>query len=81
MQPFKEAITDERNQQDILLWLLVGSVISIVVLSFTALLISRAVDIGSVGTSLATIIGLGGVGYGVKRVGEKYGDNPPCDPH
>ena len=80
LKTVKEAITDERNQQDILLWLLVGGVIAFIGLGYCSLFVAKTVDIGSFGTGLAAILGLGGFGYGAKRLGEKYGDSPPCDP-
>ena len=77
---FNEAITDEKDQQDILLWLLAGSIVSIILLAFCTLHITRNIDISAVGTSLAGILGLGGFGYGAKRLGEKYGSDSSSDP-
>lgn len=77
---FKGAVTDEHDDFDGLLALIICSVILGCLLTLWKVFHGSDFDFEKFGTGIASIIGAGGMGYGAKRLGEKYGRSDPCDP-
>lgn len=70
----KHALTDENGDFDPILGVIIFAVLYGCALSgFDVWRHGTTFDFGKFGEGISTILGAGGLGYGLKRVGEKYG--------
>ena len=70
----KGGVTDENDDFDGMLAIIIGAAILGCLLTLhDVFVLHHAFDFEKFGTGAATLIGAGGMGYGAKRLGEKYG--------
>ncbi len=74
MLKFKGGITDENDDFDGLLATIIFTVLfGCFLTGWSFFLRDKEFSFTDFGTGVAALIGAGGAGYGVKRLGEKYG--------
>jgi hypothetical protein len=74
MHSVRQAITDEEDRHDIFLWVFIVGVGGLLLLTGTHIYKGNVPSLSDFAQSFAWLLGGGGGGYSVKRLGEKYGN-------
>ena len=80
MLRFKAGLTDENDDFDGLLATIIFAVLlGCFITGWSFFIRGTEFDFEKFGTGIAALVGAGGMGYGAKRLGEKYGKSSTTD--